>query len=437
MSIIDFDQVPVELSRIAAELGPELEPAGQILAIRDLWGRVRFVVGQRPEAENPLVQTLEQLAQSVSERLGPRAYPSAEAILYAAETLTDLEDLALEPRLPIGTGKPVFRLIDRQVTGQSWARVRDMTTSTRSYHRVALYSLKGGVGRSTATAATALHLAGQGLSVLVLDLDLESPGLSTSLLPTGNQSEYGIVDWFVEDAVGQGDALVPAMSARAPIARDLPGEIWVVPSHGASPGDFMAKLGRCYLDLPGKDGPEPWDHRLIRMLLALEADKRPDVVLLDARSGFHDLASAIVTELADTVLLFAMDSEQTWSGYRILFEHWRRFGVVEKIRERLQIVAALIPELERESYLSGFKERAWQLFSENLYDELGAGELEGFSFDLNDDPAPHTPLHLGWNRGLASLSSLDMLDPQLVDAAAGRFIKSLGDLLVGVGEKTS
>lgn len=69
------------------------------------------------------------------------------------------------------------------------------------------------------------------------------------------------------------------------------------------------------------------------------------VILLDSRAGIDEVASSCVTDLgAKLVLLFAIDSEQTWSGYRILFQHWRTSGVVQAIRERLQMVGAVIPE---------------------------------------------------------------------------------------------
>lgn len=430
MSTPTFDAVPESLAAIAQELGGALATAGEILAIRDLWGRVRFIVTARPAPGEPLANALDLLAKAAAERLGHRAYAAEDEILYADESFADAEQLRTEPGIAIGSPDPVFRLIDRQITGQSWATVSEHA-STRESHRVAMYSLKGGVGRSTASAAAAWHLASKGRSVLVLDLDLESPGLSTSLLPTDSQPEFGIVDWFVEDAIGQGDQVIPRMSARAPMAQNLPGDVWVVPSHGANPGDFMAKLGRCYLDLPGHSGLEAWDHRLLRLLSGLEAEKAPNVVLLDARSGFHDIASAVVTELADTVFLFAIHSEQTWSGYRLLFEHWQRYGVAERIRERLQIVAAMIPETDRDAYLTAFRETAWGLFSDHLYDELGAGEIEGFSFDLNDAPAPHVPLPIYWHRGLASISHLGSLDAQLVTATAGGFLAGLDQLLSG------
>jgi len=44
-----------------------------------------------------------------------------------------------------------------------------------------------------------------GKRVLVLDLDLESPGLSSSLLPPDRQPMYGITDWLIEDLVDNAD----------------------------------------------------------------------------------------------------------------------------------------------------------------------------------------------------------------------------------------
>ena len=50
------------------------------------------------------------------------------------------------------------------------------------------YSYKGGVGRSLAVLNTAYQLAGFGKQVLILDLDLEAPGV-TSFLSRNNELE--------------------------------------------------------------------------------------------------------------------------------------------------------------------------------------------------------------------------------------------------------
>ena len=97
--------------------------------------------------------------------------------------------------------------------------------------------------------------------------------------------------------------------------------------------------------------------RLRRLLDELEKRWSPDVTLIDSRAGIDEVASACLTGLsASMILLFAIDGDQTWSGYRILFRHWRTSGVVREIRERLQVVGAMIPEVGADDYFDGLRE---------------------------------------------------------------------------------
>ncbi len=425
-----FDQVPDVVADLVDRFSAELSDLGTIYALRDLWGRIRFLIRNRPEPGSRLAKTLDEFSNQASDSLGPRAYLPDRMILYRDEVGELDEELHTVPYQEIRTDSPAIRLIDRQVTGSSWATVDDVSQGNE-IQRLAFYSLKGGVGRSTTTAVTAWHLARLGKSVLVVDLDLEAPGLSSSILPKNRQPKYGIVDWFVEDAVGGGNRVLHDMTTRSPLADELPGEIWVVPSHGEEPGEFIAKLGRCYLDLVKDGRPETWEQRLFRLLREVEGRHRPDVVLLDTRSGLPDLASTAVTELASMVLLFGLGSSQTWSGYRLLFDYWVRLGAAYEIRERLKMVSALVPETNRDEYLSGFRQDAWDLFTQYLFDELPEGELEGFNFDLDDPESPHNPLEINWNRGFASLTKLDVLDEQMVSVSYSRFLEGL-DRLLGI-----
>lgn len=434
MSNPTFDQIPSILGRIYRQF--DLSGVNDVFAVRDLWGRIRFFVEKRPQPGSPLELRLSEFARVASEKLGAHGNPEERILDYLDEIDMCADDLAAQPHQliisgeqPRGDGQPPLYLLDSQITGLSWGTV-DELTSNRSQNRVALYSLKGGVGRSTATAVAAWHLAREGKNVLVIDLDLEAPGLSSSLLPNGHQSDFGIIDWFVEDAVGEGDKVLHEMIARSPLAEELPGEILVAPCHGKEPGEFIAKLGRCYLDLTKNDHQESWEKRLLRLLEQVEQERSPDVVLLDTRSGLPDLASTAVTELADTVFLFGVGSVQTWSGYRLLFDYWYRLGVHSKIREKLKMVSALIPETNRDEYSSQFRQDAWNLFIEFLYEELGSGEVDGFNYDLDDISAPHNPLEIFWNRGFSALTKLDSLDAQLVAASYGRFLEGLDRLLV-------
>ena len=158
--------------------------------------------------------------------------------------------------------------------------------------RVTFFGIKGGVGRSTALAIWSWRLAKQGKKVLILDLDLESPGVSSTLLPAEYLPDYGIVDWFVEDGVGQADIVENAMIASSPLATDLRGEVRIVPAFGRDTGDYLPKLARCYAEFSGSASIS-WAERLQRMVEQLEIKEDPDLVIMDSRAGLHDILSLI------------------------------------------------------------------------------------------------------------------------------------------------
>jgi hypothetical protein len=404
-----FDHILPALRAVLGAHATELP--SPLLVNRDLNGRVRLVVdellAQQPEAR----QRLNSLAQELTQALGPHAYPAERMVLFEPDVQAVIQ------------GAPHFALdddqlrhvtvVDRLTTITDWGRIAPEAACAP---RIVFFSIKGGVGRSTALAATAWSLAQAGQRVLVLDLDLESPGLSSSLLPGEKRPTYGITDWLVEDLVNNGDALLDDMRAVSDLSHD--GQIDVIPAHGRDPGEYVSKLGRAWMSKVGADGQrESWSQRLERLLQALEQKFQPDVILIDSRAGIDEVASACVTGLgARGVLLFALEGEQTWTGYSVLFQHWLRAGVAREIRERLQLVAAMVPELNGAEYLDALRERAWGVFTDNLYDQAPAGDLSDFSFDVTDSAAPHYPLPIRWHRSFAALRSLhDRL--QDVDAA--------------------
>jgi len=72
---------------------------------------------------------------------------------------------------------------------------------------VAFYSFKGGVGRSTALAAFAIHRAREGERVAVIDADLDAPGIGTLLAADaeGTTARWGVADYLLERAIGPVD----------------------------------------------------------------------------------------------------------------------------------------------------------------------------------------------------------------------------------------
>lgn len=440
-----FDGLLPAVAAILQSHLSRLQPYLPILVNRDLNGRIRLVVeaAHNPADAATVEHPLHQLAAEIHANLGPHTLGLEQVLLFEdnlAELIDASNPFALLDRE--GSALSNIHVADRLAQEATWETISNPDDASR-VPRVVFYSIKGGVGRSTALAACAWSLAASGQRVLVLDLDLESPGLSTSLLPQSRQPAYGITDWLVEDLVGNGDAVMEQMHAS--LSTPQRGELIVVPSHGFEPGEYVSKLGRVWMPGFTAEGHrQNWSERLQRLISALEQKHQPSIVLIDSRAGIDEVASACVTDLAaQRIYLFAVDSLQTWMGYRMLFDHWRLHGVAPIIREQLQVVGALIPTWGDGAFTQAthqLRENAYSLFSGSLYDEawpeddedadgLSSPPADLFNFDLPDRTAPHNPCAIGWNQAFAAIESLhDRLqatDPDQIKLVFGSLLTDL------------
>lgn len=417
-----FDGVRHDAEKVldAVEFPAEMP---RLYLVRSLFGRLGVSVAEsaRSGCSEPFRQALDRLTSAMRDRLGAYARADGGGVLWVDDgLLEDVQETAREIR-------PGVFWVDRLLVGGDWWTVGEERRDGPI--RYTLHSVKGGVGRSTTAAVLAWHLARQGDDVLVVDLDIESPGLTSAVFGRRERPKFGVIDWFVEELVGQGDRVIEDMYSVPAWANDLPGNVWVAPAHGRDPGEYLAKLGRVYM----ATASDPWISRLRRLLDGLEATLKPRVVLLESRSGLHDIAAATVTDLGARVMLFAVDSPSAWTSYGILFDHWRALGIASRIRDRLSIVSALTPPLAPVSYreyIERFRERAWSLFRDHLYDALGPEDdpSDAVSYDLGAEDAPHSPLVVEWNLGLAGSASLRDLEDSTVKQAYSSFLRRFDQL---------
>lgn len=315
-----FDQILPITAEVIAAHRDKIEHLDWLLVNRDLNGRVRFIAPEHCGADDAQRTAIEGMYRALAERIAPHAYPAEQGILYEAT----FED-AIHGARPFGFINNTWA-VDRLANESAWESIAEVAGGVP---RIVFYSIKGGVVHSRALAATVWWLAQADKRVLVLDLDLESPGLSSSLLPPERQPKHGITDWLVEDLVGNGGAVLKGMVANID-------DVFVAPAHGDDFGEYVSKFGRIRMPKVRRDGQrEQWSSRLNRMIDDLIEDIRPDVVLINSSSGIGEIASACVTDLgAHTVYLF----DHTSYGYHIVVSHWWGCGVYGQIRNRIQIV---------------------------------------------------------------------------------------------------
>ena len=172
---IPFDAMRCQVSKLLTASGNSLADVDRVYLVRDLLGRVRISASAVMEADESRRQALQRFAASLETALGAHGYPAEVGVLFP--------DAAMLDRLHNGAMRIHRNVywVDRLVTGGDWWTVGDPGPE-RSVRRYTLYSVKGGVGRSTTAAVLSWHLARNGERVLVVDLDLESPGLSSAMI---------------------------------------------------------------------------------------------------------------------------------------------------------------------------------------------------------------------------------------------------------------
>ena len=207
---------------------------------------------------------------------------------------------------------------------------------------ITFYSFKGGVGRSMAMANVGLSLAREGRRVLLVDFDLEAPGLDTFDLLKPSEPTRGIVD-FVTDYRKTRIAPDVAEFIYAPPHPDLQGKVWVMPT-GKQDAEYGRKLSsidwnQLYSEEDGylffEDLKEQWKRQI-----------QPDYVLVDSRTGHTDVGGICTRQLPDAVVLLFFPNEQNRRGLEVVVQ-----GINSESRKsgreiELFYVASNVPELD-------------------------------------------------------------------------------------------
>jgi len=258
---------------------------------------------------------------------------------------------------------------------------------------ITFYSYKGGVGRSMALANVAANLATEGRRVVMIDFDLEAPGLDSFEefdIPPGKP---GLVE-YVCDYLEQGrpspisnfvHEILPRESTDFAKEKKIDGKLWLIASGAKDESYNQKRLSINWADLyESHSGAEFFEN----FKADIEETYAPDYVLIDSRTGLTDVGGVCTLHLPDLVVLLFSLNEQNLQGIASVARVLRKS---EKLPQIIP-VATPVPNLQggSESLLLQRKQRAKELLGTEIKHTLPYSPIVALKERIIvwDTPAP-------------------------------------------------
>lgn len=209
------------------------------------------------------------------------------------------------------------------------------------------YSYKGGVGRTMALINVAILLAEAGKRVLIVDFDLEAPGIPSFDIFRCAGSRAGVVDYVCSyrdngKAPDVADFIVKCSPDTGPA-------IWLMPAGRHTQPGYAEKL----YSIDWKDLYD--NHEGFLMFEDLrnqwaEHEANFDYVLIDSRTGHTDVGGICTRQLPDAVIVMFLPNEQNIEGLKPIVAAIKDEKIgVRGHRIDLHFCPSNVPELDDEN----------------------------------------------------------------------------------------
>jgi hypothetical protein len=266
------------------------------------------------------------------------------------------------------------------------------------------YSFKGGVGRSMALANIAELFYRRGLRVLIVDFDLEAPGLERYFnVPnaqfTTNEilSKRGVIDLLVSykelcslpemiesDEVQKNkknDRLIvePLANFCVPIyEKNLNGgDLFLLPA-GLRHGNAFKEYVDNVQSFDWQDFYANWEGEKFFDWFREAAESFADVVLIDSRTGITEVGGICTHQLADVVLMFVGANQQNLDGTLKMATSLSKKDLIESGRKGRKLSLLPIP-----SRIDSFEAESLDEFARSFKSTLGQFFPEGLNLEAN------------------------------------------------------
>jgi cellulose biosynthesis protein BcsQ len=253
---------------------------------------------------------------------------------------------------------------------------------------ITFYSYKGGTGRSLAVANSAWLLASSGKKVLLIDWDLEAPGLHRYFRPflkdADLQSTKGLIDFMFEFASDAASNSFTVPSSPLDFATSVewdfgPGCIDLIPA-----GQQNASYGVRVNDFPWQKFYEQLGGRALLDEMRRELKASYDYVLIDSRTGAADTFEICTVQMPDKLVLCYTMNRQSMQGTAAMAQSLRNRR--SSIELRMFPVAMRVDSMEKEKLESA------RLDARKYFDQFVTEQSLPITY-LGDVEVPYQPFY--------------------------------------------
>ncbi|GAB6140479.1 hypothetical protein JCM14076_12080 [Methylosoma difficile] len=225
-----------------------------------------------------------------------------------------------------------------------------MTPSTENLPNltrfVAFYSYKGGVGRTLALANCARALAAGGKKIVLMDLDLEAPGLLNfdAFKPKSGEKKPAGFSEYIKTCLQEGPP--ETLDGYIHECRGEPndeGKVWLMPAGRHLDAGYLDFLnGSTWNDFyTQQEGYKILENLRGHIINCFE----PDYVFIDSRTGLSEIGGIATHQLADIIVLVFNLNGQNLDGAKRVFDSIRKHA---PLNPQVILVASPVPVVPTE-----------------------------------------------------------------------------------------
>lgn len=227
---------------------------------------------------------------------------------------------------------------------------------------ITFYSYKGGVGRTLAASNFAVYLAKFGLKTVVIDFDLEAPGINAKFgLPELPSNQKGLLDYIlVFQQTNQAMELLQDILVPVPLDNTEKTTLWLIPAGQYLSENYYRQLNQLDWSIifsEKRDGVGFFQQFLARIKSELNAD----FVIIDSRTGITESAGLCTQQLADEVVVLSSLSSESIQFTKHIKKLIQNSQISKALGKNIDI-KVVVSRVPKPDDLLGFKDKYCQIF---------------------------------------------------------------------------